>query len=134
LEEARNVVEGFVGYYNNERLHSALGYITPKDKLEGRELIIFADRDRKLEQARERRKVRRSASEKSLTRPDQIEIIQPAGETEAGSAGEQPARDNRSGDDGLPSRGVFSPHPVLSKNYPLFPLCLKKTHPENSGV
>lgn len=116
LEEARNVVEGFVGYYNKERLHSALGYIAPKGKLEGRESIIFAERDRKLEQARERRKARRLVSEKTLlTRPDQTEIIQPAGETEAGSAGEQPARDNRSGDDGLPSRGVISPHPLLPK-------------------
>jgi hypothetical protein len=34
----------------------AIGYITPKDKLEGREAVIFAERKRKLEQARERRR------------------------------------------------------------------------------
>jgi putative transposase len=62
LEDARRIVERYVGYYNTVRLHSALGYITPKDKLEGREQVIFAERDRKLEQARERRKAKRQAA------------------------------------------------------------------------
>jgi hypothetical protein len=44
---------------NNERLHSAIGYITPKDKLEGREKDIWSERDRKLHEARESRKQRR---------------------------------------------------------------------------
>ncbi|MGI6416014.1 MAG: transposase [Thermoguttaceae bacterium] len=52
LEDARRIVERFVARYNNERLHSALGYITPRDKLHGREMEIFAARDRKLEEAR----------------------------------------------------------------------------------
>lgn len=59
LDEARQIVKKFVNYYNNERLHSALGYITPKDKLEGREKIIFAERERKLTEARENRKLLR---------------------------------------------------------------------------
>ncbi len=42
------------------RLHSAIGYISPKTKLEGHEKQIFAERDRKLEMARERRKVNRN--------------------------------------------------------------------------
>ena len=46
----------FVAYYNQERLHSAIGYITPNDKLAGREAEIFAERRRKLEQAREDRR------------------------------------------------------------------------------
>jgi transposase InsO family protein len=29
LEEASRVVTGFVDQYNNERLHSAVGYVTP---------------------------------------------------------------------------------------------------------
>ena len=42
------------------RLHSAIGYVTPRDKLLGRETEIWADRDRKLEAARElRRKSRK---------------------------------------------------------------------------
>jgi putative transposase len=62
LEDAQRIVARFVEHYNTARLHSALGYVTPKDKLEGREGVIFAERDRKLEQARERRKAKRQAA------------------------------------------------------------------------
>lgn len=55
LEDARRIVDQFVRGYNTKRLHSAIGYVTPKDKLEGREVAIFADRKRKLAQAREKR-------------------------------------------------------------------------------
>jgi len=41
------------------RLNSATGYITPKDMLGGRQQEIHAERDRKLEAAREQRKNRR---------------------------------------------------------------------------
>ena len=58
-EDARRIVAEYVGYYNGVRLHSATGYVAPKDKLEGRENMIFAERDRKLELARERRKLTR---------------------------------------------------------------------------
>jgi putative transposase len=44
--------------YNNVRLNSAIGYITPKDMLAGRQLI-HAERDRKLEEARKQRQIRR---------------------------------------------------------------------------
>lgn len=47
--------------YNQVRLHSALGYITPADKLAGREKQIAVARDTKLEAARERRRVARQA-------------------------------------------------------------------------
>jgi transposase InsO family protein len=56
LEDARRLVARFVAYYNNERLHSAIGYITPYDKLAGREVEIFSERRRKLEQARQNRR------------------------------------------------------------------------------
>jgi transposase InsO family protein len=56
LDDARRLVAGYVEYYNNVRLHSALGYVTPKDKLEGREMEIFSLRNQKLEAAREIRK------------------------------------------------------------------------------
>jgi putative transposase len=59
LEDALRIVAGYVDYYNGVRLHSAIGYVTPKDKLEGREKGIFAERDRKLEEAREKRRSRR---------------------------------------------------------------------------
>jgi putative transposase len=62
LEDAQRIVARYVAYYNEVRLHSALGYITPKDKLAGKEKEIFAERDRKLEEARERRKAKRAAT------------------------------------------------------------------------
>jgi transposase InsO family protein len=55
LDEATDAVSRCVHHYNEERLHSGIGYITPRDKLEGRANEIFAERDRKLEEARARR-------------------------------------------------------------------------------
>ena len=46
----------------NRRLHSAIGYITPKDKLEGRAETILTQREAKLTAAREARKIQRNAS------------------------------------------------------------------------
>ena len=62
LEEARALVARFVAHYNGVRLHSAIGYITPTDFLAGRSDAIWAERDRKLEAAREQRRVRRAAA------------------------------------------------------------------------
>ena len=62
LEDARRIVTEFVIHYNNERLHSAIGYITPEDKLDGRAEIIHTARDAKLTAAREARKAKRKAS------------------------------------------------------------------------
>lgn len=60
LEDAKNVVHQFVSYYNNVRLHSAIGYVAPVTKLNGGEKIIFKERDAKLYNARERRKLKRN--------------------------------------------------------------------------
>jgi putative transposase len=55
VDEARRVVDDFVIHYNEVRLHSALGYVTPVDKLAGRDTEIYANRDSKLEAARAQR-------------------------------------------------------------------------------
>ena len=55
LEDARRIVGKYVVHYHQVRWPGALGYITPEDKLLGREQTIFDERDRKLEEARERR-------------------------------------------------------------------------------
>ena len=52
----------YVEHYNHVRLHHAIGYVAPADKLAGREGEIFAARDRKLAEARERRKEQRAAA------------------------------------------------------------------------
>ena len=62
LDEARRKVASYVEHYNQVRLHSAIGYVTPADKLAGLEQVIFAERDRKLEAARERRKAAREVA------------------------------------------------------------------------
>ena len=46
-------------HYNNVRLNSATGYITPNDMLAGRLQEIHTERDRKLEAARKQRQIRR---------------------------------------------------------------------------
>ena len=69
LDEARSTVSAFVSQYNTQRLHSAIGYITPKDKLGGNELSIFSERDRKLHQAREARKIKRRAQKNIFKEP-----------------------------------------------------------------
>lgn len=62
LDEARRIVGKFVDHYNAVRLHSAIGYITPNDMIAGRAQLIWAERDRKLELARELRRQRRQAT------------------------------------------------------------------------
>jgi putative transposase len=59
LADARQLVAQFVEHYNHTRLHSALGYVTPADRLAGRQAAIFAARDQKLAAARDRRTARR---------------------------------------------------------------------------
>lgn len=55
LEDARAVVGHYVENYNGHRLHGAIGYVTPCDRLEGRSEAIWAERKRKLRDARQRR-------------------------------------------------------------------------------
>jgi transposase InsO family protein len=66
LEQARALVARFVEHYNTVRLHSAIGYITPADFLAGRGEAIWAERDRKLEAARQARAERRAAQREAV--------------------------------------------------------------------
>ena len=59
LDDARRIVGKYIEHYNTVRLHSAIGYVAPADKLNGRDQVIFKERDRKLEAARELRKQKR---------------------------------------------------------------------------
>jgi transposase InsO family protein len=67
LEDARRIVADYVAHYNLVRLHSAIGYIAPKDKLDGKEKEIFDRRDLKLTEARERRKLMRQQHDQPTT-------------------------------------------------------------------
>ena len=56
VEDARNIVSQYVNFYNNIRLHSAIGFIAPMDKLEGRDQLILTERKEKLKRARNKRR------------------------------------------------------------------------------
>lgn len=51
LEDARKQITEFIEYYNTERLHSALYYLTPEDFLKGRVEEKIGLREQKLRQA-----------------------------------------------------------------------------------
>lgn len=59
VDEARRVAGEYIVEYNDRRLHSAIGYVAPRAKLEGREGNIFRLRDERLDAAREHRRDRR---------------------------------------------------------------------------
>lgn len=63
LEDARRVVAEFVSYYNTVRLHSAIAYITPSDKLAGRAEAIWAARRQKLATANAKRRAKTKEKE-----------------------------------------------------------------------
>jgi len=48
VEEAPRWVGEYIERYNTQRLHSAIGYVTPLDMLEGRQAQIHPERDKKL--------------------------------------------------------------------------------------
>src|SRR5208283_4903644 len=70
-DDARRIVTDFIAHYNHVRLHSAIAYVTPNDKLLGNDVAIHAERDRKLTEAREHRKQMRQTRHDQLgARPD----------------------------------------------------------------
>lgn len=66
VEEARLAVADFVHHYNEVRLHSAIGYVTPATKLKGDEQHVFVERDRKLDEARQLRQQNRAAIQERM--------------------------------------------------------------------
>jgi transposase InsO family protein len=58
-EDARRLIQHYVDHYNQVRLHSAIGFVTPMDMLAGRQAEIHTARDRKLEAAHAQRQLRR---------------------------------------------------------------------------
>jgi putative transposase len=58
VEDARWLIAEFVDYYNTVRLHGAIAYITPADKLAGHAGTIWAARRQKLAEADALRRAR----------------------------------------------------------------------------
>jgi hypothetical protein len=85
LEDARRLVARFVEHYNTVRLHSAIDYVAPADKLLSLEPVIHAERDRKLDEARELRRQKRRAAG-----GNHDQAAKPAGSTNSKHAQHQP--------------------------------------------
>lgn len=129
LEEAKRIVAAYVEHYNRCRLHSAIGYVAPFDKLHGREERIFAERKRKLQDARRQREQAHRDGASVLTTSALKNNVPATGETDAGSAGEQPARDSRPGFRRQTRRGDGPKlHPRPSGDRPEIPPMPQKTH------
>lgn len=56
LADARRLIDEYVSHYNTVRLHSAIGYVTPQAKLQGRETAIQQQRQQRLAAARQARR------------------------------------------------------------------------------
>ena len=63
LDDATRIVGYYVKKYCQVRLHSGIGYVTPRDRLEGRDQLIWAERRRKLAGARLARRAAHNAEE-----------------------------------------------------------------------
>lgn len=51
LDDARSVIDKYVKFYNNERLHSSLNYLTPNDYLTGQYQLKLKEREKKIKAA-----------------------------------------------------------------------------------
>lgn len=66
VEDAKRIIGKYIEYYNNERLHSAIGYVTPNDRLTGKDREIQKERDRKLEQRRNERILKNTKKQNTI--------------------------------------------------------------------
>ena len=114
------------------RLHSAIGYVTPKDKLEGREGAIFAERDRKLDEARQRRQAARASARNMLAaKMSQGDNgHQPVKRKRALEASNPPGIAGRVCDEGSRGGEDAAPHPHHSEHSPM----PHKTQTPDGGV
>lgn len=91
IDEARAWVCAFVDWYNNEHLHSAIGYVTPSDRHAGRDVEILTKRDEVYEQARQRHPERWSGATRNWDRVEVVKLnpdpaINHEGEADAAAA------------------------------------------------
>jgi putative transposase len=69
LENARKIVGEYIVEYNEKRLHSAIGWVTPNDKFNGKAEEIWHQRDAKIaESKRNRASARKQETEQTKAR------------------------------------------------------------------
>ncbi len=56
IDDAKRIIENYIYNYNHVRLHSAIGYIAPLDKMLGNDLEIIKERKKKVDERRKERK------------------------------------------------------------------------------
>ena len=78
LADARRVVTGYVQHYNEVRLHAGIGYVAPKDRLDGRDEAIRQNRRRKLAEARITRRAAHHTQTGAPSTPLQRSVAAPA--------------------------------------------------------
>lgn len=74
LEEARAWVSAFVDWYNDEHLHSAVGYVTPSDRHAGQDVEILAQRRNVYEEAKRRHPERWSGATRNWSRVEVVKL------------------------------------------------------------
>jgi putative transposase len=75
VEDARAWVALFVAWYNDQHLHSSIGFVTPSSRHEGHDLEILAARRRIYARARDRQPSRWSRHTRSWTRPAIVTLM-----------------------------------------------------------
>jgi len=131
LDDARRLVTDYVAHYNTLRLHSAIGYVAPAAKLHGREPAIFAERDRKLAEARQRRQANRASARNTLVSriSEGDNGIQPVKRKRALEASNPPGIAGRVCDEWSRGGSIAAPHPHHSEHSPM----PQKTQPSDGG-
>jgi transposase InsO family protein len=92
-EHAEEVIRSYVDAYNRRRLHSAVGYVTPLDKLEGRDADVLAARAAKMKAAAASRAEAAKSSRRPLAGSGGRVYTMELGEAEEGNAGERPPKE-----------------------------------------
>jgi len=60
LKDLENQLAKYINIYSNKRLHSSIGYVTPRDMLQENQQRIYEERKIKLENAKQKRKMQRT--------------------------------------------------------------------------
>ncbi len=74
IDEARAWVADFVAWYNGEHLHSAIGFVTPDERHESRDVAVLLARRQVYEQARRRHPERWSGAARSWEHPEAVTL------------------------------------------------------------
>lgn len=90
LDQARGWVDRFVDWYNNEHLHCSIGFVTPQERHDGRDIPILEKRRETYADAQRRNPRRWTGAPRSWHRPavvtlnpDRVVLTAPRSETSA---------------------------------------------------